>query len=660
MVAIRTYCLAIYGWIAKGVVARRIVVTEYVRRSKLHTTALALMLTFGSRVLIAQSNSVAPVQSTPRYELPKSLPQYPQSSPSNAVSSDEFERMIGFYPQSAPPQTVQSPQLGLPAQARGSPLPPNSNAGVATPSPFPSSVDSESAPEWLNQFDSARTNGNTIPWWQFDCSKPILINDEKSTCQVELEQLVWHAMQYSPRVKSILIIPQIQQTDIEIARGEFDRRRTISSTFRDNSDPVGNTLTTGGPNRLNEQFWDNSVGLKDRNMIGGKTELLQSFNAHDSNSVFFKPNNQADTKLSLNYTQPLLRGSGRFYNTSSIRIAGIKSKEKFAEANRQLQDHAKEVITTYWELVLQRYLLAQAREGLTRLKAIEKHLIERAGRDLLKTHLSRARSAIKNQEAQMIQARTKILSFQESLRRLVNSPEMALQNCMEIIPLTMPSNELPVTPLEEEGIAALASRGDILSIRETINEAIVQKRLAMSELKPQLDLETSGYIRGLRGENQFSQAFGDQYAEGRPSISAGVTGSLPAGNRSAKATVRSRDLEIAQLKHDYAETLNKAMADIRSAIFNAESTYATTLAAIDATYSSRDEVNGQQVRFDDFFGENQSSSNILNDLLDAEGRLISAENTWATRQIQHMIALMSIKYESGTLMTLNAEQEVNR
>ena len=481
------------------------------------------------------------------------------------------------------------------------------------------------------------------------------MGDARLTCEVELEQLVWHAMQYSPKVQSILILPRIQQTDIDAARGEFDRRRTANTNYRDNSDPVGNTLTTGGPNRLNEQFWDNSFGLKDRNMIGGKTELQQMFNARDSNSLFFKPNNQADTKLSLNYTQPLMRGAGRYYNTSSIRIAGIKSKQKFAESNRQLQNHARDVITTYWELVLQRNLLEQSRAGLSRLKAIEKHLLDRAGRDLVKTHISRAGYAIKNQEGQIAMARANVLSLQESLRRLVNSPELSEQSCSEIIPLTMPSNELPLIPLEQELLAALTSRGDILSIQETIEEAMVQRRLAVSELKPQLDLETSSYIHGLRGANQFSEAFGDQFSNGRPGFAAGLTASRPVGNRTAKANLTSRELEIAQLKFDYTDALMKARADIKSAIFNALATYATTIAAIDGTFSALEEVKGQTDKLDVFFGENQSLSNTLNDLLDAEGRLISAENVWANKQIQHMLALMNIKYESGTLMTLGVE-----
>ena len=462
-------------------------------------------------------------------------------------------------------------------------------------------------------------------------------------------------MQHSPKVQSILITPKIQRTDIQIAEGELDRRRFGRTNYNDTSSPVGNTLTTGGPTRLNEQFWENSIGIRDKNRLGGKSELSQMFNARDNNSLFFKPNNQADTKLSLNYTQPLLRGAGMYYNTSSIRIAGLKTDQRVATANRELQDHTREIISTYWELVLQRYLLEQARNGQYRLRAIKEHLQNRSGTDLIATQVSRASASIAIQQGQMVTAKASILGLQESLRRLVNSPELAEANCLELLPLTMPAVELPDIPLEDELIAALTNRGDILAIQEDIQIAVVQKNLAINELKRQLDLETTSYVQGLRGNNQFSESFGDQFSNGRPSFSAGVTGSFPVGNRSAKANKLSRDLEIAKLQEDYKDKLNKARADIKSAIFNAQATYATTEAAVAQTIAQKDEVDGHKVKFEDFMGENPSTSNILTDLIYAENQLIIAENSWATKQVQHMLALINIKYESGTLMTITAD-----
>ena len=347
------------------------------------------------------------------------------------------------------------------------------------------------------------------------------------------------------------------------------------------------------------------------------------------------------------------------YNTSSIRLAGIKTNQSIATANRELQNHAMDVVNAYWEMVLHRYLMEQARKGQERLQQIKAQLLNREGRDLISTHVSRANAAIANQKSQILTARNNILALQQTLRRLVNSPDLDQQNCEEIVPLTMPTTDLPIFPLEEELVSALNHRGDIIAIQQTIQTAQVQRNLALNELRPQLDLVTSSYVRGLRGDNQFAQSFANQFDTGRPSFATGLTYLNPVRNRTAKANLTSRELEIAKLRFDYADELNKVRAEIITAILSAQASYETTLAAIEGTFASRDEVDGHKDRFENFYEElyadKRSPSNILNDLLDAENRLIAAENSWATKQVQHMIALFKIKYESGTLMAITAE-----
>ena len=623
--------------------------SDFAHLSKTLVKGLAIALMLYSGVLIAQSDPTAltpMVQRAPKYDLPQALPTY-------GVSSDEFELQVGLRSQT-PPASQVPPSHG-PANSNQNPFVIMEEAlPIGTASPFPGQGQTIPIAEPLpdNSHVAAR---QTIPWWQERCTNAILTNELNKACPVDLEQLIWQSMQYSAKVQSILITPKIQRTDIQIARGEFDRRRFSQTNYHSTSDPVGNVLTTGGPNRLNEQFWENSFGVRDLNSRGGKTELSQMIIGRDSNSLFFKPNNQADSKLSLNYTQPLMRGSGISYNTSSIQLAGIKTDQSIATANRELQNHAMDVVNAYWEMVLHRYLMEQARKGQERLQQIKAQLLNREGRDLISTHVSRANAAIANQQSQILTARNNILGLQQTLRRLVNSPDLDQQHCDEIVPLTMPTTDLPSFPLEEELISALNFRGDIIAIQKTIQTAQVQRNLALNELRPQLDLITSSYVRGLRGDNEFSQSFANQFDTGRPSFATGLTYQNPVRNRAAKANLTSRELEIAKLSFDYADELNKVRAEIITAILNAQASYETTLAAIEGTFASRDEVDGHKVRFEDFYADNPSPSNILNDLLDAENRLIAAENSWATKQIQHMMALFRVKYESGTLMAITAE-----
>jgi outer membrane protein TolC len=602
---------------------------------------LAKSLVLWAFVLLGQgaslfAQSIQPVSA--RLDLsPSETPTVLENS-LNGVSSDEFENFLKV----GKPIVTESPPIqhpSLPLHSLPPPMPlmgsvPNDHAAVQ-PSPPPATI--------------------LGTWWTSRALDPILATAPEQVCRVDLEQLIWQSMQYSPRVKSILILPKIQRTEIDVQRGEFDPRRFGQSLYNDNSDPVGNTLTTGGPSRLNEQFWDNSVGIRDRNTFGGKTELSQQIGAKDNNSLFFKPNNQIDSRLSLNYTQPLLRGAGRAYNTSSIAIAGLKTKESIATANRELQDHSLDVSITYWELVLNRHLLLQANNGQARFLHIKQQLQNRQGRDVLPRYFSRADAEIANQRSQAATAIAAVRSSQATLQRLVNAPELETVRCMEIIPLTAPSNEFATIAIDDEIASALLYRGDIAAIRASMESAMVQRQMAQNDQKAVLDLVANTYLRGLEGNNELMRSFRDQFDTGRPSFTAGVTYQNPVYRRAAKATLHGRQLEIEKLLYEHEEAILKIQEQVTTAVGNAEGAYSSFQAVIDETRSQQQEVEEIKTKLTDFFGDTISIGVLLDNLIDAEKRLIAAENKLATQQVQYMIALARIKYESGTLMTITAE-----
>ena len=616
----------------------------------LQAIVAGLLLCYGS----ALAQEIAPNQPTdPVIKL------HVGADHSEPVSSDDFERFLAstHTPSQLPPEPAAQP-LPVPVGNLGTDLPASvieARDPVWVPLPNQEQL-IEQPPQAAMPVAPIHSEEMVfVPWWQDLTLQPLLTTNNQLAGQFDLEQLVWLSMQHSPRVQSILIVPKIQRTESEVAAGEFDPRRFGQSIYHNTSDPVGNTLTTGGPTRLNDEFWQNSVGIRDRNVLGGKAELSQAIDARDSNSLFFKPNNQADTKLSLNYTQPLMRGAGRFYNTSAIQLAGIKTQETIATANRELQFHAMDVISAYWELTLNRYLLAQARISQERLIQIKQKLENRAGMDLLSNFVSRARAAIAKQQQQIEIAKATIKAQEAVLRQLVNAPELENSICQEIIPLTIPDIALPGEILEDELWSAVMYRGDVVAIQQTIESAVVQRKVAKNELKPTLDLIADSYVRGLRGDNQFLESWTNQFDTGRPSFSSGLSYQAPVGNRSAKANLRGRELEIQKLIYDYSNALKTARAEIESVLEESKGTYAAAQSSIEQILASQEEVQLHESKVDSFFGDNPSVSNQLNDLLDAIGRLTDAENQMADRQIRHMLALAKIKFESGTLMTITAE-----
>lgn len=494
------------------------------------------------------------------------------------------------------------------------------------------------------------------PWWYDFTKQPLLVRDQPQTAYyVELDQLIGLSLQFSPKVQAILSVPKIARSEIGIAQAELDPRGFAQSRFHNNSDPVGNTLTTGGPPRLEDTGWDNFAGVRDKMATGGRVEWSQALNTRNSNSLFFQPTQQAEAKYTLNFIQPMARGAGVYYNTAAIRIAGLRTNATLGNANRQLQEHAMDVIIEYYDLLLNRCLLSQALNGQNRLYQIHEKLKSRVDIDLDKSQLSRSLAAIAKLQEQIATLRGSIRSNQARLRELVNSPLIKSPDCRELIPTTMPISMLVEVDLESEMIGALQLRGDVVEVQNQIEVARVERNIAKNDLRPQLDAIAETYVRGLQGNYDVGRAWTSQLDTGRPSYFAGAVYQSPYGNRAAKSQLQGRTAELARLIYDYEETLNAARAELESATYNSESLFEATDAAIQSTFATQDEVEHQMATFLSNFDGRKSVTSILSDLLDAEQRLIQAENNWVTRHILYMKALSQIKYESGTLLSIIAE-----
>ena len=120
----------------------------------------------------------------------------------------------------------------------------------------------------------------------------------------------------------------------------FDWRAFLNTQYDDLNDPVGNTLTTGNnEDRFKQQEWYGRAGLRRKTRGGGEFEISQELGHLDNNSRFLIPPNQGNSRLELNFSQPLLNGRGRFVNESLILLADINFKADSDAFLIRLQDH---------------------------------------------------------------------------------------------------------------------------------------------------------------------------------------------------------------------------------------------------------------------------------------------------------------------------------
>lgn len=527
------------------------------------------------------------------------------------------------------------------------------NVNVLQQSPSPTDVDSS----WTVMDPASASVGQTAALSTPTLLEPYWVGQVQALCRSEngafvpivYDQAIWDALAHSPFVKAVRLVPQISYAKINEASGQFDPTPFVDSMFTDSSDPVGNTLTTGGPSRLNEYRSDNGIGLRAKNQFGGSSELTQNMQLRNNNSVFLSPAEQADAKILMKLNQPLMKGAGRAYATSSIRIAEFNAGVSQYEATRKLQLHAQSIASAYWNLYVARAIELQAERGKQRLIYLRDEIAKRTDVDGLKSQLMRAEAALARQTSGEIRAQADVISATATLRALVNSPQLACSD-MNLMPATQPIDEPFIIDRMSELQSALACHPDLLATRERIKAAAIRLKVAENDLRPTLNLVMEGYLHGLNGNYGMGDSLVDQFSQGRPSYSGGLNYQRPYRNVIYKAIQRQRRMEMQQLLYELDNTMLTVTAEVDQAIAAVMYTFAELEAASKSTTSFAEEVSYLEGRWRNAFVEATGPGLLLDELLNAQNQLIQSENSWARAQAEHMIAFAKLHVATGSLL----------
>lgn len=487
------------------------------------------------------------------------------------------------------------------------------------------------------------------PWWN---SEPPPENP--NSLQVELEDLIWLAIPNSPHVQAILLEPQILDTKASQQLGAFDPNRFADSIFKDTSDPVGNTLITGGPSRLNQGLWENRAGVRAKNQYGGQAELFQEMFFKDSNSRFFVPAYQSNTRMVLNYTQPLKRGSGKIYNRSSFMIASFAADQGRYQAAQLLQEHAYNITEAYWELYTSRVSMVQILRGIRNLESLRDRLVGRGEIDIVKSQLYRAEAAIANQKKTLMQARQQMVTSDAQLRALVASPELRNSHSrQEIVPISVALSNPPQIDATQVRLTALENQPRILEIQQEIKAARTKLNVAQNELMPTLNLVLQGYLAGLKGDNDLFGSLGDQFSS-RPSYNAGIAYQRPKGNIAALAMGRESRMELQKAVLKLDDTLLNVGANVDAAIATIEAAYQALESSVQATVATKAEIEYLEAQWENAFLAAEARNGLqLDQLLNAHIQLISSENNWVQAQRDYMLSMSRLDLVTGKLLPVS-------
>lgn len=486
-------------------------------------------------------------------------------------------------------------------------------------------------------------------WWLVPIRSPTRRAAE--TQELTLEDLIRRTLAHSAQIQTFQELPLIRETAIVEADATFDWTKYFNTFWNDTSDPVGSFLATGGgPSRFSDHNLYGSAGLRQRNIIGGQVDISQRLGHQNTNSNFFIPADQGSARLTLSYTQPLLRGRGKFVNRSIIVLACFDKDIATEELSRQLQSHLLEVTRAYWGLYLERGNLAQRIRLYQRGVDILANLRARQRLDTSRAQFVRVQAAVADRRSQLLRAENAVRNSEARIRALVNDMSLGNANNVELIPLETPSSIFVTADTSGSVARAIQNRPEIHQAMKRIRAGCVRLNVARNDLLPELNLIAQTYVSGLRGESNIGRAFEDQFTRGAPTYSVGVEYAFPIGNRAAEARKTRRELEIRQLKSQFRTTSATIAMEAKVAVGEVKTTYTELATKHQSMRATADELAYIKIRWQHLTGADGKASLVLDNLLRAQDRLADSEYEYLNSLVTYNLAITNLKRAEGMLL----------
>jgi outer membrane protein TolC len=491
-------------------------------------------------------------------------------------------------------------------------------------------------------------------WWRGEVAHPFCGLPQNEP--LDLGTLIQLTLRGSPHLQAISQEPLVRDEDATIARADFDPVLFARTLYDDRTDPVGNTLTTGGLPFLKDNIWTGQAGIRRKYFTGGKLEASQLLGFQNSNSRFFVPQDQGTATLAINLQQPLLRGAGQTYNRSQIVIAQLNAGASWDQVAGRIQDELARAVASYWDLYAKRAIYLQMLRNLERSEAILKRLEARAEYDVQALQLAQARAAVTSRRVQLANALRDVRNAETEIRQIVGDAQLIDSDQIELLTVESPQDVVEPLELPQTVEVALANRPEIREAMNKLKAAAVRNDVTRNEMLPDLSLLFGTYVKGLKGDSALGQAWEQQFVNSTPGYSAGLQYEFPWRNRAAISRNRQNRLEYVRYQNELERATISVIAETQKSFRTLNSgieTLASAQVALDAVLA---ELKQLEVRWDAFplvegdWFEGQTQSLLLDQLLAAQQKVNDHEREVTMAELELKTAQINLKRAMGIVL----------
>jgi outer membrane protein len=450
---------------------------------------------------------------------------------------------------------------------------------------------------------------------------------------LSLNQAIHLALEHSLELQIVQKTLSAAETDPVVEKAKFDPSLTANTSSNRSVSPAGDTQTHDVNLSLNQPvITGGHLSLSYDNNWTKTTSGFTSLQTGGSGSFY-------QSSLSVILTQPLLKGGGLAVNQAPILIAANNAASSNEAVKQKAQELVADVERAYWNLVLQRKILQVKQEALRTAKGLLDAARAKVDQGVLASiEALVAESGAASQEEAVVVAERAVRDAEDQLRRFFTPSAAALTNEASIIPLDEPDPEPREIDLAALTQAALEERPELAQAKLDLANSRLSLAMAHNQERPTLDLQGSAGLSGLGNSVSDKLTSGDYYQ-----WQAGLTLTVPLGNRAAYATMLKRRFEMEQAALQLKDKEQSILLEVKEAARGAVANSKRVEVTRQARRLAEKKLEAEQARFD-------LGLTTVQDVLTFERDLAEAKQAEIQAAVDYRNSLVDLDQRTGRLL----------
>ncbi|MEM7754745.1 MAG: TolC family protein [Planctomycetota bacterium] len=455
--------------------------------------------------------------------------------------------------------------------------------------------------------------------------------------ELTIEEARAAALENNLDLRVALIAPEIAAERVNEEQGRFEALLFADLRSAETDDAVVLSTQTAG-----SRSYFFTPGLRVPLRTGGQIELRTPMvrNLNDNPFATLNPAYTTDVEFSL--SQNLLRNAGRQANSFQIRLADYDRQISLAQTRLEVIGQLTSAAQAYWRLYANRAALRvryqQYEVALEQFERAQRRF--NAGQEP-EIEVVRAESGLADRVEAIIQTENDVLLSQRELKRIMNLPDLGVDDATPILTTTDPMpREYRLSPLELAD-AAMDQRMELLELELRLAADAATIAFRENAALPVLALDFTYRINGIGGS--LTQSWNVAAENNFEDYIVGLRGELPLGNEQRESSIEQAVLSRLQrlATRDARRVLIRQ--EVLDAVTNIETGWQRILAARQAVLLNARALDAEQRQF----GVGRSTST---DVLDADARLADARLAEIRAVVEYEIAQVNLARATGTLL----------